>query len=76
MSKAEERTNEVVGPYNDGDWTDHSGHNAYWAAFREGYSTAENDILGGIRGILNWPPGENEVAKIIRIENLVKEYGF
>lgn len=53
MSKAEERTNEVVGPYNDGDWTDHSGHNAYWAAFNEGYSTAENDILGGIRKILN-----------------------
>jgi len=29
-------TNKVVGNYNEGDHTDHSGHNAYWCAFREG----------------------------------------
>lgn len=44
MSKAVERTNEVVGEYNEGDWTDHSGHNAYWCAFKHGYETAEKDL--------------------------------
>lgn len=37
MSKAVERTNEVVGEYNEGDWTDHSRHNTQWHSFCIGY---------------------------------------
>lgn len=44
MSKAVERTNEIVGAYHEGDWTDHSGHNAYWHAFKHGYKTAVSDM--------------------------------
>ena len=29
-------TNDVVGEFHEGDHTDHSGHNAYWSAFRDG----------------------------------------
>ena len=45
MSKAIERTNEIVGQLNDGDWTDHSGQNAHWSYFCEGYAQAEKDII-------------------------------
>ena len=44
MSRAVERTNEIVGEYHKGDWTDHSGQNAYWVAFKRGYETAEEDF--------------------------------
>jgi len=74
MSKAVERTNEVVGEYNEGDWTDHSGHNAYWCAFKDGYGHAEQEIVQKIEEIINWPPGENEVKKILRIQEFLKGY--
>lgn len=74
MSKAIERTNEIVGQLNDGDWTDHSGQNAHWSYFCEGYAQAEKDIIQRIDEIIKWPPGENEVKKIIRIEEMIREY--
>ena len=74
MSNAELRTNEVVGPIHEGDWTDHSGHNAYWCAFNDGYAQAETDMVNEIESILKWPPGENEVKKILRIEEMLKKY--
>lgn len=37
---ATKRTDKVCGEYHDGDHTDHSGHNRYWVAFREGYKQA------------------------------------
>ena len=46
MSKiAEKRTDEIVGEYHDGDYTDHSRHNTRWCGFREGYDQAMQDFL-------------------------------
>lgn len=41
---AEKRTNEIVGELNVGDHTDHSGHNARWCNFRDGYDQAVKDV--------------------------------
>lgn len=46
MSKiAEKRTDEIVGEYHDGDYTDHSRHNTRWCSFREGYDQAMQDFM-------------------------------
>ena len=46
MSKiAEKRTDEIVGEYHDGDYTDHSRHNTQWVAFKQGYDQAMQDFL-------------------------------
>lgn len=38
MSKiAEKRTDEIVGEFHEGDYTDHSRHNTEWVAFKKGY---------------------------------------
>lgn len=74
MSKAEERTNEIIGEYHDGDYTDHSRHNTQWHSFCGGYKQAETDIIKEIENIIKWPPGENEVKKILRIEELLNNY--
>lgn len=74
MSKAETRTNEIIGEYHDEDWTDHSRHNTMWHSFCQGYKQAESDIIQEIDGILKWPPGENEVKKVLRIEEVIKKY--
>ena len=46
MSKiAEKRTDEIIGEFHHGDHTDHSGHNAQWVNFKEGYDQAMQDFL-------------------------------
>ena len=46
MSKiAEKRTDEIIGEFHDGDYTDHSGHNTQWVAFKQGYDQALQDLL-------------------------------
>lgn len=35
-------TNDVVGEFHEGDHADHSGHNAYWSAFRDGVKEGIN----------------------------------
>jgi hypothetical protein len=46
MSKiAEKRTDEIIGEYHDGDYTDHSRHNTRWCSFKEGYDKAMEDFL-------------------------------
>ena len=46
MSKiAEKRTDEIVGEYHDGDYTDHSRHNTQWVAFKQGYEQAMQDFM-------------------------------
>lgn len=46
MSKiAEKRTNEIIGEFHDGDYTDHSRHNTQWVAFKQGYDQAIQDFL-------------------------------
>lgn len=42
---AEKRTDEIVGEYHDGDYTDHSRHNTRWCSFREGYGQSMQDFL-------------------------------
>ena len=46
MSKiAEKRTNEIIGEFHEGDYTDHSRHNTEWIAFKKGYDQAMQDFL-------------------------------
>lgn len=57
MSKiAEKRTDEIVGEYHDGDYTDHSRHNTQWVAFKQGYDQAMQDIFNYLEA--NIPCGE------------------
>lgn len=53
MSKiAEKRTDEIVGEYHDGDYTDHSRHNTQWVAIKQGYDQAMQDLLEKVEKIL------------------------
>ena len=46
MSKiAEKRTNEIIGEFHDGDYTNHSRHNTQWVAFKQGYDQAMQDFM-------------------------------
>lgn len=40
----------------------------------ENLTNREKDIIQEIESIIKWPPGENEVKKILRIEEVIKKY--
>lgn len=67
MSKiAEKRTDEIVGEYHDGDYTDHSRHNTQWVAFKQGYDQAVQDFL---------EKAENAISMISR-HYIGEDYSF
>jgi SOS response regulatory protein OraA/RecX len=84
MSKiAEKRTDEIVGEFHDGDYTDHSRHNTQWVAFKQGYDQAMQDFLEWLKGaprvdkerIERVKSLRNEINEIITEENK-KKGGF
>lgn len=64
MSKiAEKRTNEIIGEFHDGDYTDHSRHNTQCVAFKQGYDQAFQDFKEFIYDKFNIHPHDCHVVQ-------------
>ena len=47
--------------------------NAYSKSYEDGCADGARLVMDTISDIIKWPPGENEVKKILRIEQFIKE---
>lgn len=47
--------------------------NAYSKSYKDSCTEGARLVMDAISDIIKWPPGENEVKKILRIEQFIKE---